>query len=134
MAHYRLPELDLSTRIALAIEMLQPIPERDWGRATELARTHSISRQLLYQIRDRASESLIASLMPRQPGPQPLEEQLVIDKNFIKRTITVLPLLKGSIRDIQQGLCLLLGVRRSVGYISETLTSIGEPAEASISG
>jgi hypothetical protein len=130
MAHYRLPELDLSTRIALAIEMLQPIPERDWGRATELARTHSISRQLLYQIRDRASESLIASLMPRQPGPQPLEEQLVIDKNFIKRTITVLPLLKGSIRDIQQGLCLLLGVRRSVGYISETLTSIGEPAEA----
>jgi hypothetical protein len=55
---------------------------------------------------------------------------LVIDKEFIKRTITVLPLLKGSIRDIRQGLYLLLGVHRSVGYISETLTAVGEQAEA----
>jgi hypothetical protein len=37
MAYYRLSALDLSTRIMLAREMLQPIPERKWGRATELA-------------------------------------------------------------------------------------------------
>jgi hypothetical protein len=44
MAHYRLPELDLSTRVWLAREMLQPIPERGWGRVTELAQTYAISR------------------------------------------------------------------------------------------
>jgi len=31
MGHYCLPELDLSTRISLAAEMLRPIPEREWA-------------------------------------------------------------------------------------------------------
>lgn len=42
MAHYRLPELDLSTRITYALEMLQPIPARKWGRVTELAHTYAV--------------------------------------------------------------------------------------------
>ena len=42
MAHYRLSGLDLSTRMMLAFEMLQPIPDRKWGRATELARTYAV--------------------------------------------------------------------------------------------
>ena len=126
MPHYHLPDLDLSTRAALAIKMLQPIPQREWGHATELARIHGVSRQFLYQLRERALESLIASLAPRQPGPQPQGKRLIIDKDFIRRTIAVLPLLKGTVRDIQQGLCLLFGVPRSVGYISETLAAAGE--------
>ena len=129
MAHYHLPRLDLSIRMELAVEMLQPIPGREWGRATELGRNHNVSRQFLYQLRERALESLMVTLEPRQPGPQAQGEMLSIDKDFIQRTIAVLPLLKGSIRDIQQGLYLLLGVHRSVGYISETLTTIGEQAE-----
>ena len=130
MPHYHLPDLDLSTRAALAIKMLQPIPQREWGHATELARIHGVSRQFLYQLRERALESLIASLAPRQPGPQPQGKRLIIDKDFIRRTIAVLPLLKGTVRDIQQGLCLLFGVHRSVGYLSETLAAAGEQAEA----
>jgi hypothetical protein len=39
MPQYRIPELDLSTRCMLGLEMLGPIPERAWGRATELAQT-----------------------------------------------------------------------------------------------
>jgi len=35
MTYYRLPTLELSTRIQLSLEMLLPIPERLWGRATE---------------------------------------------------------------------------------------------------
>jgi len=128
MAHYRLSELDLSTRMTLAQEMLQPLPEREWGRVTELAQTYGVSRTFLYQLRDRALNALISVLAPRQPGPQPLEERLIIDRDFIRRAIVVLPLLKGTVRDIQQGLGLLLGVHRSIGYISQTLTTAGEQA------
>jgi len=69
MAHYRLAELDLSTRIAFALEMLQPIPQREWGRVTELARTYDVSRMFLYDLRDRALEVLADGLLPRRPGP-----------------------------------------------------------------
>jgi hypothetical protein len=48
----------------------------------------------------------------------------------IDRAIVTLPLLKGSVRDIRLGLELLLGVTRSVGYVSETLTAAGERATA----
>jgi hypothetical protein len=128
MAHYRLSEVDLSTRIMLALEMLRPIPQREWGRATELAQTYDVSREFLYDLRDRALGSLIEGLSPRTPGPQPQETSLTIDRAFIQRAIVVMPVLKGTIRDIQQGLRLLFDVQRSVGYISQTLTVAGEQA------
>lgn len=130
MAHYGLSEPDLSTRITLALEMLQPIPEREWGRVTELAQTYAVSRTFLYNLRDRALDVLVQGLSPRKPGPQPQEASLEIDRTFIRRAISVMPLLKGSIRDIQHGLYLLFGVKRSVGYISQTLTAAGEQVEA----
>jgi hypothetical protein len=43
MAHYRLPELDLSTCIMIALEMLPPIPERKWGRARVSANLRCLS-------------------------------------------------------------------------------------------
>jgi hypothetical protein len=130
MAHYRLPELDLSTRIMYALEMLQPIPARKWGRVTELAQTCGVSRTFLYDLRDRALDVLSEGLTPHPPGRQAQAESLVIDRAFIQRAIGIMPLLKGSVRDIQRGLDLLLGVERSVGYISQTLRVVGEQAEA----
>jgi hypothetical protein len=123
-------KLDLSTRIMLAREMLRPIPERQWGRATELAQTYDVSRTFLYDLRDRALDVLIEGLAPRKPGPQPQQESLMVDAAFIQRVITVMPMLKGTIRDIQQGLRLLFGIQRSVGYISQTLTAAGKQATA----
>jgi len=128
MAHYRLSGLDLSTRIMLTLEMLRPIPQREWGHATELARTYDVSRKFLYDLRDRALDALIEGLTPRTPGPQPQETSLTIDRRFIQRAIAVMPMLKGTVRDIQQGLRLLFGVERSAGYISQTLTAAGEQA------
>jgi hypothetical protein len=130
MAHYRLSELDLSTRIRLALEMLQPIPERGWGRVTELAQTYGVSRTFLYNLRDQALDVLGQGLSPRQAGRPSQEASLAIDRAFIQRAISVMPLLKGSIRDIQHGLYLLFGVKRSVGYISQMLSAAGEQAEA----
>jgi hypothetical protein len=89
MTYYRLPMLDLSTRIRLALEMLLPIPERPWGCATELAKTHNVSRTLLYEMRDQALQALVETLAP-QPGLKPQTNTLVIDQAFVQRAITIL--------------------------------------------
>ena len=53
MAEYRVPELDLSTRIGIGLEMLLDIPDREWGRVTDLAQEYGVSRMLLYKIRNQ---------------------------------------------------------------------------------
>ncbi|MGQ9601012.1 MAG: hypothetical protein ACUVWZ_16590 [Anaerolineae bacterium] len=110
--------------------MLTPIPERSWGRVTELAQTYGVSRPFRYELRDRAFEALGAALAPRQPGPPPQAPAIIVDRDFLRRAITVLPWLKGTVRDIQLGLALLFQTRRSVGYISETLQEGGAAAAA----
>ena len=54
----------------------------------------------------------------------------MIDRLFLRRAVTVLSMLKGSVRDIELGLELLFGVSRSIGYISETLQKSGAAAAA----
>lgn len=129
MAKYRLPELDLSTRMEIVLEMLQPRPKRDWGRVTQLAQQYHISRTRLYELRDSAREALVEALRPRRPGPRPAPETLEVNETLIKRMIAGLPMLTGSVRDIQLGLDLFLDVQRSVGYISETLQAVGAAAQ-----
>jgi hypothetical protein len=110
--------------------MLPPLPARQWGRVTELAHSYGVSRTFLYDLRERALTGLTAGLLPRAPGPQAQAPCLMLDRAFIQRVITLMPLLKGSVRDIQHGLRLLFGVQRSVGYISQTLRAAGAQAAA----
>ena len=128
MPQYNRPEIDLSMRMALALELLTPIPERRWGRATELARRYDVSREFLYEQRDRVLQAAANALAPQQPGPRPQAQEIVIDSDFLRRAVTVLALLKGTVRDIQQGLSLLFRVQRSVGHISQTLQEVGATA------
>ena len=130
MAKYRVSTLDLSTRIQLATEMLLPATERGWGRATQLAQQHHISRTSLYKMRDKARRLLTAGFQPQAPGPKTVEKKLTVDRHFIQQAITILPLVTGSVRSIQTGLELLFDVRRSPGYISQTLQEAGKRAEA----
>lgn len=129
MEKYRVRELDLSTRMEIVKEMLQPIPERRWGRVTELAREHDISRAWLYQMRNRARAAMEISLQPKPAGRPEQDTALRVDRQMIQRAIAILPMLTGSIRNIQIGLRLLLGVERSVGHISETLQQAGKAAQ-----
>jgi len=129
MLEYRRKDLDLSTRIFLGIEMLSPVEVRGWGRASELAEAYGISRSLLYQIKDRVKEALEAALKPRPVG-RPAEENLLrVDREMVRKAIAVMPVLTGSVRNIQTGLELLFGVQRSVGYISQTLQAAGQAAD-----
>ena len=116
--------------MSLALEMLTPFPERGWGRVTELAKLYHISRTLLYEMRDRALCGLLEALASRDPGPQPEPTVLTVDEAFIQRAIAILPTLSGTVRGIQQGLDLLFHVSRSVGFISQTLATIGAQAAA----
>lgn len=128
MAQYRLSELDLSTRLQLTAEMVLGVQERGWGRASQLAQQYGVSRTLLYEWRAKALQSLSDILQPHGPGPRPLKQSLEISDSFIQRAIALWPMLTGSVRGIQTGLELLLGVERSVGYISQTLQAAGQKA------
>lgn len=129
MLEYRRKDLDLSTRIAIGVEMLSPAEVRGWGRASELAEEYDISRSLLYQIKDCVKEALEAALKPKPVG-RPAEEKLLrVDRDTVRKAIAVMPVLTGSVRNIQIGLELLFGVQRSVGYICQTLQAAGQTAD-----
>ncbi|MBV7327357.1 hypothetical protein KFU94_67230 [Chloroflexi bacterium TSY] len=51
MSEYRTDPLSLSTRIDLALEMLNP--NREWGRVSELSTAYNVSRTWLYKLRER---------------------------------------------------------------------------------
>lgn len=128
MAAFRLPELDLATRIEIALEMRQPRAERGWGRVSELQRQYGVSRTWLYELGARATQGLATALAARPAGRPSTVQPLMIDQALIERFITVLPMTPGTVRGIQDGLALILGVPRSVGYISTTLTTVGAQA------
>lgn len=128
MAAYRVPEFTTAQRIMAALWMLLPWPSRPWGLVSELAQQRGVSRTTLYRNRDRAWAALVEAMEPRQPGRPAAEALLTVNKDLIERAIVALSLLKGTIRDIRLGLELILGVTRSIGYISQTLTAAGEQA------
>lgn len=128
MTQYRVPEVDLATRIELALEMLPAAAERGWGRVTELARHYGVSRQFLYTLGQRAAVALAEALLPRAAGRPAQVSTLTVDKAFIDHTIAVLPMLTGTVRGIRLGLDLILGVQRSVGYVRAALHAAGAQA------
>ncbi len=128
MVAYRIPEFTLEQRLDAALQLLAP--DRQWGLGTELARRYGVSRTMLYKMRDRVEDAIIEALQPRAAGRPAQTSTLTVDKALVDRAILTLPLLKGSVRDIRLGLSLLLGVTRSVGYISQTLAEAGAQAAA----
>lgn len=127
MSYYRLPNLDLSTRFDLALQMLDP--SRPWGLVTDLAREHHVSRKFLYQQRDKAEAGLLTTLAAQPPGPKPESAMLMVNKEHLQRSIvTLATAVPASIWGIQVCLEEVLGTHRSTGFISQTLKQAGEAA------
>lgn len=124
MEEYRTRALSLSTRLELVGEMLNP--ERSYGRVTELAEQYKVSRQWLYELTAQGQAALERKLAPSKPGRKAGSKVLEVDGRFVRKVIMVLPMLRGSIRNVQTGLELLFGANRSVGHIQETLVELGE--------
>lgn len=128
MANYRLSHIDLSTRLDLALRMLNP--SRPWGEVTELAREHHVSRKFLYGLARGAEQAILEALTPQQPGPRPEAGPLVVDREFLQRAIIILATaIPGTVRGIQLALELLFYKHRAVGLISETLQGAGQKAQ-----
>lgn len=130
MAVYRVPEFTLEQRVEAVLQMLVPGSDRPWGLVSELTRLYGVSRTRLYELRDEVWAAIVAALQPGEAGRPAQVTRLTVDKAFIDRMIALLPMLTGSVRDIRLGLKLILGVSRSVGYVSETLTAAGAEATA----
>ena len=88
MTYYRLPQIDLSTRIDLALQILDS--SRPWGLVTDLAETYQVSRKFLYQQWDKAETALLTALSAKQPGPKPVSAVLTVDREHLERSIVVL--------------------------------------------
>lgn len=128
MTKYRVEHLDLSTRIEIGLKMVMSSTERGWGWVSEMAASYGVSRQMFYDLRDKLRVALVEALQPQAPGPKVESEVLEVDAAYIRWATTVLSMLKGSTRDTQLGLGLLYGVKRSVGFISETVNAVGQSA------
>ena len=129
MSNYRRTDIDLSTRIALAIQLLCPIGIRPWGFVVQVAKELGVCRAWLYQLKQRAASALTEEFNCHQPGPKPFESTLCVDRDFLEYATVVLALASGSIRGIGQTLDLLFSVERSVGWICQTLQAACEKAE-----
>lgn len=127
MSYYRLSHLELSTRLDIALQMLDPL--RPWGLVTDLARKYQVSRKFLYQQRDRAEAGLLDALASQPPGPKAISGMLEVDMKHLQRSIvTLATAVPGSISGIQICLKTMLGTHRSTGFISQTLKAAGETA------
>jgi hypothetical protein len=129
MTDYQLTHLELSTRINLAIRMLNP--EREWGEASALAKEYGVSRKFLYELQDQVLPAIEQTLLPKPAGRKSEEPTIQVDKPFITKAIGILgSLTPGSVRNIQSVLDLLFDTHRGVGTISETLKAWGSEALA----
>jgi hypothetical protein len=127
MTDYRLSHLDLSTRIACALQMLDP--HREWGKVSQLAREYGVSRRFLYKIEVQVQQALQNALAPKSAGRPPQSTVVVVDRPFLDRALIVLTTaVPGAIRGIQLALELLFGRHCASGLLSETLQAYGEAA------
>lgn len=127
MANYRIPEIDLSTRIELANRMMDP--HREWGEATRLSQEYKVSRKFLYEQRTKAERAIQDALLPQQPGRREPTKSVVIDRDYLRRVALVMvTAVPGSIRGVQMAMELLFGKHRAIGWISEQLQELGAAA------
>jgi hypothetical protein len=127
MANYRLPQVDLSTRIDLANMMMNPA--RSQGQISQLAKEHAVSRKFLYQLQTKAEIALSIGLEAQWPGPKRASQQITVDDNYLKQVITTLSMLPPSIRNLQLAMEWLFKAHVSLGAIEKTLQQVGKRAD-----
>lgn len=119
--------MSLDARITIAAHML--LPERPYGKATELARLYQVSRQAVCCLADKARQTLETALTPRS-GLTPADKTLTVTSVQIERAVIILSLLDVSERDSLITLDELLDTRRSVRYVAQVLRRAAQLATA----
>ena len=126
----KLPHLGLADILFMSTLMNLPRHRRPWGVVTWMSDVFLLSRPALYALAERVKQRLLPdeSLLAL-PAPEERSPTIEVTPTRLARTIltTSLPG-KTAIRPLQQVLKEAFGTTRSVGWISEFLTTAGHKA------
>ena len=126
---YRVEDITIQERVKLSCQMVAH--QGEYGLVTRLAGEYGVSRQYLYELRDRTLAAAQLELSPRSAGRKRVDQRLQVDELLVARAILVLnQVAHASIRDIRECLEEILGVHRSVGSIHRVLQTAAARAYA----
>jgi len=108
------------TQIALAVLS----PDRPYGRITELAIQHKVSRESIYSIAERAEQILGEGMQPGQHGPQVEAKTISVERPRLVRSIGQLALSGVSQRDTLACLEEVLDTQVSLGWVNARLSEL----------
>ena len=115
---------DIPAQQRLPIVVAALSPDRPWGRITQLAREHGLSRQTIYQMAAAGRSQLKRTLTPGRHGPYPPETTVGVDRNRLRRASVVLTGVGVSQRDIPICLEELLDTRVSPSWVNAQLAQV----------
>jgi len=114
------------TQIALAVLS----PDRPYGRITELAAQHKVSRESIYTIVERAVQVLREGMQPGQHGPQVEAKTISVERPRLVRSIGQLALSGVSQRHTVACLEEILDTQVSLGWVNARLSELETAALA----
>jgi hypothetical protein len=125
----KLPHLGLSDILFMTTIMSLPRQQRPWGIATWMSQVFALSRPALYALTERVEQRLLPTTKPLTL-PAPENKKPSVTSTRLARTVLTASLPgKMAIRPLRHVLNEAFDQTRSVGGISELLTSAGHKAE-----
>lgn len=126
----KLPHLGLADILFMTTIMSLPRDQRPWGIATWLSHVFVLSRPALYALADRVKQRLLPETEPLAlTAPEKQSPTIKVTPERLARTVltTSLPA-KAAIRPLQHVLAEAFDQTRSIGWISQLLTTAGHKA------
>jgi len=106
-----------------------------WGHLAQLARDFGVHRQRIYDLRETARSALTAAFAPPEAPMTPPLAVLTITHNDAARAVIALRVVTpASLRDLQEALRMVLGIRWSYGKIQGVLDRANQRAQAVLLG
>ena len=126
----KLPHLGLAEILFMTTVMSIPRWERPWGIVTWMAEVFALSRPALYELTRRVQERLLPASEPMPLlAPKSAEATVTVTTNRVARTVLQASLPgKTAIRPLRQVLGCAFDQTRSIGWISELLSTAGQKA------
>lgn len=122
----RRDDISVEQRAQIAMEVMSPNRER--GRATELAQEYAVSRKTIYDIGQKGKAVLLAGMQPGGYGPQAEEPVIQVTRNRLLRGCAKLTSVGVSQRNITGCLAELLDSERSSSWVNGEVAKLEEAA------
>ena len=126
----KLPHLDLAEILFMSTVMSIPRSERPWGVVTWMSEVFAVSRPGLYALTNRVKERLLGPTEPEAlPSSGTGGSKVTVTQNRLARTVLMTSLPgKTAIRPLRQILGEAFDQTRSIGWISQLLSTAGRQA------